>query len=195
MSIDQLRVHYSFGRMPFSKDLAPGILHHHRAHAEAVARISWCISERAIGVITGECGSGKTVAARAAMAACDASRHTVVYLGTPGAGTRGTYAAIVAALGGIPRFHAAALIPQTQNALAVETQERGKTVTVIIDEAPHGRRRDPRRPALPGQCRHRCGPSLLSAPARPANPAPPPAARGLHGPGAAGGLALCPDRA
>ncbi len=135
MSIDQLRTHYSFARMPFSKDLAPGMLHHHRAHAEAVARISWCISERAIGVITGECGSGKTVAARAAMADCDASRHTVVYLGTPGVGTRGTYAAIVSALGGIPRFHAASLIPQTQNALAVETQERGKTVTVIIDEA------------------------------------------------------------
>ena len=135
MSIDRLRSHYGFSRMPFGKDLAAGMLHQHRAHAEAVARISWCIAERAIGVVTGECGSGKTVAARAALAACDPSRHTAVYLGTPGVGTRGTYAAIVAALGGVPRFHAAALIPQTQDALAVEAAERGKTVIVIIDEA------------------------------------------------------------
>jgi len=43
--------------MPFGKDLAPGMLHGHRAHQEAVARISWCVSEQAIGVITGECGA------------------------------------------------------------------------------------------------------------------------------------------
>ena len=45
MSIDRLRAHYGFTRMPFGKDLAPGMLHAHGAHAEAVARIAWCISE------------------------------------------------------------------------------------------------------------------------------------------------------
>ena len=79
MSIDRLRSHYGFSRMPFSKDLAPGMLHAHAAHGEAVARMSWCISEQAIGVISGECGAGKTVAARAAVAGLDASRHTVLY--------------------------------------------------------------------------------------------------------------------
>ena len=95
MSIDRLRSHYGFSRMPFGKDLAPGMLHAHGAHAEAVARISWCIQEQAIGVISGECGAGKTVAARAAVAALDASRHTVLYLGTPGVGLRGIYGLIV----------------------------------------------------------------------------------------------------
>ena len=81
MSIDRLRAHYGFSRMPFGKDLAPGMLHAHRAHAEAVARISWCITEQAIGVISGECGAGKTVAARAAVATLDASRHTILCVG------------------------------------------------------------------------------------------------------------------
>ena len=71
------------------------MLHAHGAHAEAVARIAWCISEQAIGVISGECGAGKTVAARAAVAGLDASRHTIVYLGTPGVGLRGIYGLIV----------------------------------------------------------------------------------------------------
>jgi type II secretory pathway predicted ATPase ExeA len=121
--------------MPFGKDLAPGMLHVHDAHAQAVARIQWCIAEQAIGVVSGECGAGKTVAARAAVAALDASRHTVLYLGTPGVGLRGIYGLIVTALGGTPRFHHAALIPQAQELLAAESSERGKQVVLIIDEA------------------------------------------------------------
>jgi type II secretory pathway predicted ATPase ExeA len=135
MSIDRLRAHYGFSRMPFGKDLAPSMLHAHGAHGEAVARIGWCISEQQIGVISGECGAGKTVAARAAVSALDASRHTVIYLGTPGVGLRGLYATIVTALGATPRFHAAALIPQAQDLLAAENSERGKQVLLVIDEA------------------------------------------------------------
>jgi type II secretory pathway predicted ATPase ExeA len=135
VSIDRLRAHYGFSRMPFGKDLAPGMLHAHGAHAEAVARMSWCIAEQAIGVVSGECGAGKTVAARAAVASLDASRHTVLYLGTPGVGLRGIYGLIITTLGGTPRFHHAALIPQAQEMLAAEHAERGKHVVLIIDEA------------------------------------------------------------
>ena len=81
--IEKLQAHYGFTRMPFGRDLAPGMLHRHAAHAEAVARIAWCISERALGVITGEVGAGKTVAVRAALAGLDPSRHTVIYLPNP----------------------------------------------------------------------------------------------------------------
>jgi len=111
------------------------MLHAHAAHGEAVARISWCISEQAIGVISGECGAGKTVAARAAVSGLDASRHTILYLGTPGVGLRGIYGLIITELGGTPRFHHAALIPQAQELLAAESAERGKHVVLIIDEA------------------------------------------------------------
>ena len=102
VTIEKLQAHYGFTRMPFRRDLAPGMLHRHAAHAEAVARISWCITEHALGVITGEVGAGKTVALRAALAGLDASRHTVIYLGNPAVGVRGIYHAIVTALGGVP---------------------------------------------------------------------------------------------
>lgn len=103
MSIDILQTHYGFTRVPFGRDLAPQMLHRTTGHNEAVARIDWCITEAALGVITGEVGSGKTVAARAATTALDASRHTIIYLGNPAVGARGLYAAIVTALGGTPR--------------------------------------------------------------------------------------------
>jgi type II secretory pathway predicted ATPase ExeA len=133
--IDKLKSHYGFGRTPFGKSLAPQMLHRHGAHAEAVARIGWCVTERALGVITGEVGAGKTVAVRAALAELDTSRHTVIYLGNPAVGGRGLYSGIVSALGGIPRFHKAALIPQTTELLAAEEHERGRTAILVLDEA------------------------------------------------------------
>ena len=135
MSIDRLRAHWAFTRMPFSKDLAPSMLAATGAHNEAVARISWCIDEQALGVVTGEVGAGKTVAARAALACLDGSRSTIIYIGNPAIGARGLYTAIITALGGTPRFHKASLIPQAQDALAAERDERGKRVVVIFDEA------------------------------------------------------------
>ena len=78
---------------------------------------------------------GKTVALRAALAAPDASRHTVIYLPNPAVGSRGLYAALVSGLGGVPRFHTAALIAQTTKHLAAEKHERGRAVVVALDEA------------------------------------------------------------
>ena len=125
------------------------MLHRHGAHAEAVARIDWCISERGLGVVTGEVGAGKTVAVRAALAGLDTSRHTVIYLGNPAVGGRGLYGCIVTALGGVPRFHKAALIPQTMDLLAAEEHERGRTTILVARRGTPARRRPTRRaPAL-----------------------------------------------
>lgn len=135
MTIDRLRAHWGFTRMPFSKDLAPSMLHAHRSHAEASARITWCVEEQAIGLVTGEVGAGKSVAARAALSGLDASRTSVIYLGNPSVGARGMYATIVATLGGTPRFHRASLIPQAAQALALEEDERGRRVVLVLDEA------------------------------------------------------------
>jgi hypothetical protein len=78
------------------------MLHRHDGHAEAVARIGWCVEQHTLGVITGEVGAGKTVAVRAATAALDGSRHVVIYLPNPSVAVRGMLHHIVAALGQTP---------------------------------------------------------------------------------------------
>ena len=117
-----LRNHYGFTRTPFGKDLAPSMLCHYPAHAEAVARITWCARERAVGVITGEVGAGKTVAARAAIAGLDQTRHTLIYLADPTTGTRGIHHQVVTALGGRPAHGTATLAAQAAALLAAETR-------------------------------------------------------------------------
>ena len=90
---------------------------------------------KTLGVITGEVGVGKTVAARAALAAIDPTRHTVIYLGNPATGVRGIHHHIVTALGGRPAHGTAALTAQAYDVLAGEAAERGRTPVLIIDEA------------------------------------------------------------
>lgn len=126
MSIDRLRAHWGFSKTPFTKELAPSMLFGSSSHQQAVARISWVVNERALGVVCGEVGAGKTVAARAATAGLDPSRHTVIYLPNPVIGPRGLHAEIVRALGDTPRFYTAQLIAQTQEMLETEEAERGR---------------------------------------------------------------------
>lgn len=135
MTIQNLQGFYGFTKMPFGKSLAPGMLHRHASHAQAVARINWCLSERALGVITGEVGAGKTVAIRAALAGLDTARTTVIYHPNPAGGSRGLYCSIVTALGAVPRFYKASLIAQTSELLAAEEHERGRNVVIVLDEA------------------------------------------------------------
>jgi type II secretory pathway predicted ATPase ExeA len=133
--IEKLQAHYGFSRMPFGRDLAPGMLHRHAAHKEAVARIAWCISERSIGVITGEVGAGKTVSVRAVLAGLDPSRHTIIYLPNPMIGTRGICEEVLNIFGQRPSHLASRLFTQVSKAFIAEREERGRTPVLVLDEA------------------------------------------------------------
>jgi type II secretory pathway predicted ATPase ExeA len=135
--LQNLQGHWGFTRLPFGRDLAPSMLHRHNGHSEAAARITWAVTERALALVTGEVGVGKTVAVRAALArqGLDQARHVVIYLGNPTVGARGIHHAIVTTLGQAPRFHTATLIPQATDALATEYAERGRVPVLVIDEA------------------------------------------------------------
>jgi type II secretory pathway predicted ATPase ExeA len=133
--IEKLQAHYGFSRMPFGRDLAPGMLHRHASHNEAVARIAWCISERSIGVVTGEVGAGKTVSVRAVLAGLDPSRHTMIYLPNPMIGTRGICEEILGVFGQRPSHLASRLFTQVSKALLAEREERGRTPVLVLDEA------------------------------------------------------------
>jgi type II secretory pathway predicted ATPase ExeA len=132
--IEKLQAHYGFSRMPFGRDLAPGMLHRHASHNEAVARISWCISERSIGVVTGEVGAGKTVSVRTVLAGLDPSKHTVIYLPNPMIGVRGIHEEILGTFGQTPSHLGSRLFTQTSKALMAEREERGRTPVLVLDE-------------------------------------------------------------
>jgi type II secretory pathway predicted ATPase ExeA len=127
--------HFGLARTPFGKSIPARDLFPRQAHAEAIARISFCVVESALAVITGDVGAGKTVALRAAVATLDPTRHQVIYIANPAFGTRGLYVTIVRALGARPRYLKAELMAQAGDLLAAETAERHRRVVLICDEA------------------------------------------------------------
>lgn len=133
--IETLQSHYGFTVMPFTAAIPATTLFGSTAHKEAVARLRWLISARGLGVLTGEVGSGKTAAVRAAVSGLDASRHTLIYLPNPQVGVRGIHGALATALGQAPRFHHATLIPQAEAALTAEAGERNRHVILAVDES------------------------------------------------------------
>jgi type II secretory pathway predicted ATPase ExeA len=127
--------HFGLSRTPFGKSIPARDLFARQAHAEAIARISFCVVESALGVVTGDVGAGKTVALRAAVAGLDPTRHQVIYIANPAFGSRGLYVSVVRALGAQPRYLKAELMAQAADLLAAEAGERHRTVVVVIDEA------------------------------------------------------------
>ncbi len=135
MSVDRLCAYYGFTRLPFGRELPPSALFRSAAHTEAVARLIWLIEERGLGILTGEVGAGKTVAARATVAELEPSRYQVVYCANPTIGGRGLLSIVVAALGATPHAHRAVLVPQAAEVLATAEAERGRRVVFVVDES------------------------------------------------------------
>lgn len=133
--VDVWASHFGLTRTPFTKTVPATKLFDRAAHAEAVARIHYCINEAALGVFVGDTGAGKTVAVRAAVSSLDRTKFTVVYLSNPSGGCRGMYVAIATALGATPRFHKAEAINQAAALLAAEEHERHRRVVFVLDEA------------------------------------------------------------
>jgi len=133
--IGQLQTHWALTRMPFTKDIPVHALHPHRSFQEAVARVEWVVAQRQIGLLTGEVGSGKTAAVRAALAALEPSRHLPIYIPDPTIEARGIYTAVIDALGGTPHRWTSTLQRRAADLLAGELDERGRLPILIIDEA------------------------------------------------------------
>src|SRR5437879_13013942 len=127
-----LQAHYGSTCIPFTASVPASSLFASAAHKEAVARLRWLISARGLGVLTGEVGSGKTAAVRAAADGLDASRHTLIYLPNPQIGVRGIHGAVAMALGQPPRFHPATLIPQLEAAPPAATDRRHRHATLAL---------------------------------------------------------------
>jgi general secretion pathway protein A len=74
------RKHFAFTQFPFELALEPEDLFVSTALTEAEARLKHLLELRAIGLITGEVGSGKTTVCRKLTAALHAGLYRVFYV-------------------------------------------------------------------------------------------------------------------
>jgi type II secretory pathway predicted ATPase ExeA len=135
VSGDPIEAHWGLTRMPFGASIPTDRLSRPKSHQEAVARVRWAVAQREACVIAGEVGSGKTVAARAALAGLEPARHLPIYVPDPTQGLKAVHHRVVEALGGRPHHSGAQMAAEASRLLAGELDERGRLPVLVIDEA------------------------------------------------------------
>ena len=98
-------------------------------------RFDWLLSERGIGLLTGESGVGKTAALDAIASKLPSHRHRVVYIEDSGASTTDIFRYLAYELDLEPAFRRAALWRGLKSRIVKLDEENDQQIILIIDDA------------------------------------------------------------
>jgi type II secretory pathway predicted ATPase ExeA len=131
------RKHFALTHFPFDLELSPEALFASATLAEAEARLKHLLELRAIGLVTGEAGSGKTTVCRKVVSALHPGLYRVFYVPLSTGNVMDMYKSIAWELG-LPternRAGAFRVIRAEVTRLTLESKQR---LVLIVDEAHH----------------------------------------------------------
>jgi len=123
---------FGLSRAPFTAELPPEALFPSTRLREALARLRYVVEQRALGLLLGEPGAGKSAALRAFVDQADPATHKFIYLANV-TSVRSFYRLLCHALGLVPAHFAADLAQQVQTA-CVRLLDHGVTPVILCDE-------------------------------------------------------------
>lgn len=131
--------HFGFERLPFADSVNPEFFYRTESHEAAFVRMMMCAKHhKAVGLVWGRSGTGKTLLAQMLLSTLGAEEFIpVLVLANPGMSTTGLLGSLMNELQ-IPlkgsRAGVQALLDQL-HAHLMETYSAGRRVVIIIDEA------------------------------------------------------------
>jgi type II secretory pathway predicted ATPase ExeA len=131
------RKHFALTRFPFEAELAPEELFAGTAMAEAEARLKHLLELRAIGLFTGEAGSGKTTICRKVASALHPSLYRLFYVPLSTGSVMDMYHCLAWELGLPGAQNRAGAFRQIRSEVTRLTREAKQRAVVVIDEAHH----------------------------------------------------------
>ena len=133
---DHYRTFFGFTKEPFSADLAQNEILETEAVTEAKTRFDYVVRIGALGLITGEIGSGKSTAIRYAAGRLHPSGHHVFYVTAASGSIIELYRQILEALGiGKTSSSRAVLTTLIRKEITALVEDKKLKVVLIIDEA------------------------------------------------------------
>jgi general secretion pathway protein A len=134
--------HWGLVESPFQLEPDPRFAYERADHREGLARILFGITQLGgIVVITGEIGAGKTLLAQTLRRTLDGEGFLVAEIANPPRTATALLGASLPAMGAEPAGGSAARLTQRVRARLSESQEGGRRIVLVIDEA---QRLDPR---------------------------------------------------
>lgn len=131
------RKHFAMTRFPFDLELAPEDLFASSSLGEAEARLKHLLELRAIGLITGESGSGKTTVCRRIVAGLHPGLYRVFYVPLSTGNVMDMYKSIAWELGLPTERNRAAAFRVIRAEITRLTLEAKQRPVLIVDEAHH----------------------------------------------------------
>ena len=129
------RAHFALTRNPFDKSLAPEDMFVSAAVKELEARILCLIELRGAGLVTGDCGSGKTTVCRKATASLHTGLYRVAYVPNSSGNVLDLYKSISWELGLPTERSRAALYRAIHSEVSRLSGESHVRPILIVDEA------------------------------------------------------------
>ena len=130
-----IKGYFGLTEAPFTKYVPAANLFHSQAWQELSARLDHIVKNRALGVITGEVGAGKSTAVRALSSRLDPIRYPFIYIADSGLGPRGFYREVLSQFGVTPAFYQRDARRQFDRVLMDAYENQGKQPVLIIDQA------------------------------------------------------------
>ena len=130
-----IKDYFGLTETPFAKYVPAVNLYRSQAWQELSARLDHIVKSRALGVITGEVGAGKSTAVRALSTRLDPIRHPFVYIADSVLEPRGFYREVLSQFGVTPAYHQRDARRQFDHVLLDAHENQGKQPILVIDEA------------------------------------------------------------
>ncbi len=126
---------FGFTHLPFHNDLHSNQLFDHPDLDELHARLRFLVEHRALGLLTGEPGCGKSTALRRLHDTLNPEQVQILYLSDTLGSARELCTLIALELGLPPSISRARLLRDIQQEIRRRVEERGLDMLVILDEA------------------------------------------------------------
>jgi general secretion pathway protein A len=131
------RKHFGFTHFPFHLELAPEDLFASGASTSAEARLKHLLELRAIGLVTGEVGSGKTTVCRKVASSLHPGLYRLFYVPLSTGNVMDMYKSIARELGLPTERNRAAAYRVIRAEITRLTREAKQRPVLIVDEAHH----------------------------------------------------------
>lgn len=130
-----IKDYFGLSETPFTRYVPPANLYRGQAWQELAARLDHAVRNRALGVITGEVGAGKSTAVRALASRLDPVRYPFIYIAASCLEPRVFYREVLSQFGVTPAYHQRDARRQFDRLLLDAYENQGKQPVLVIDEA------------------------------------------------------------
>lgn len=126
---------WSWKVVPFRRDVTGEALFETRSHQEAMARLTYVLEHRALGLLTGEVGSGKTTLIRKLLTGLDEMKFQPVYICILGLKPKDFYAELLSHMGESMPFGLSKARKLWSERIQGQSSGTDRQWVVVIDEA------------------------------------------------------------